>query len=340
VDVVDVAEPRTTGVSSVAVNFSEAVANLGLADVLLTRDGGSNLLTVANAPTSGNNINYTVPNLLSLTSISGTYVLTAGTASSVIRDVAGNALAANASDMWTHGLPAWLSAAGTAASWNSQTKALTITGAATIVADPASDTPAISASGAAAVLTINSSGGAAVNVATLSLASGATATVANHGVNPVRALALNAAPTIGAGSKLDLANNVLVIRNGSVAGLQSQVATGFNGGAWNGVGGINSSAAAASTTTGIGVASNATLNQTSFAGVTGLTSSAVLLKYTYYGDSDLNGATTLDDFTLFLNGYQTAGTTWLQGDYDYNGLVTLDDFTLFLAGYQQQGTPL
>jgi hypothetical protein len=66
----------------------------------------------------------------------------------------------------------------------------------------------------------------------------------------------------------------------------------------------------------------------------------VLVKYTYYGDADLSGITTLDDFTLFLNGYQTAGTTWVQGDFDYSGLVTLDDFTLFLAGYQNQGPPL
>jgi hypothetical protein len=64
------------------------------------------------------------------------------------------------------------------------------------------------------------------------------------------------------------------------------------------------------------------------------------VKYTYYGDNDLSGATTLDDFTLFLAGYQNGGTTWAQGDYDYSGLVTLDDFTLFLKGYQQQGAPL
>jgi hypothetical protein len=56
--------------------------------------------------------------------------------------------------------------------------------------------------------------------------------------------------------------------------------------------------------------------------------------------ASLSGASTLDDFTCFLRGYQTGGTSWFTGDFDYSGLVTLDDFTLFLSGYQRQGTPL
>ncbi len=50
-------------------------------------------------------------------------------------------------------LPSWL-ATGGAATWNAGTKTLTVTGAATIIADPGSDAPKIVASGAAAVLTI------------------------------------------------------------------------------------------------------------------------------------------------------------------------------------------
>jgi hypothetical protein len=160
--------------------------------------------------------------------------------------------------------------------------------------------------------------------------------------NAARALVLDSDPTIAAGTKLDLTNNVLVVRNGTLSGIRSQVAATFAGGTWNGIGGIASATAAADAAhnTALGVASNATLNKTSFAGVTGLTSAAVFVKYTYYGDNDLSGNTTLDDFTLFLNGYQNSGNTWSQGDYDYSGLVTLDDFTLFLKGYQNQGAPL
>jgi GH43 family beta-xylosidase len=147
---------------------------------------------------------------------------------------------------------------------------------------------------------------------------------------------------ITSGGRLDLAGNALIVRDGNVAGVRTQIAAGFNNGAWNGAGGIASSAAAADANalTAIGYASNASLNRTSFAGVTGLTPTDVLVKYTYYGDADLSGAVTLDDFTLFFGGYQTLKTTWIAGDFDYRGIVTLDDFTLFLAGYQQQGPPL
>jgi GH43 family beta-xylosidase len=144
------------------------------------------------------------------------------------------------------------------------------------------------------------------------------------------------------GGRLDLAGNALIVHGGSLAAIRSQVAAGFNSGTWDGAGGIASSRAAADPTrlTAVAYASNAELNKTSFAGVTGLTSNDVLVKYTYYGDADLSGAVTLDDFTLFLRGYQGSATTWFEGDFDYDGLVSLDDFTLFLAGYQQPLPPL
>jgi autotransporter-associated beta strand protein len=179
--------------------------------------------------------------------------------------------------------------------------------------------------------------GSAFGTSALSVATGAT-TQAQPGLSS--ALVLASVTTAGSG-QLDLADNAAVIRSMTIPQVQALLATGFAGGAWNGPG-INSSTAAADAAhvTTIGFAGNAVLNKTAFKGVSPLTAGDVLLKYTYYGDADLNGATTLDDFTLFLAGYQNGGTTWVQGDFDYNGLTTLDDFTLFLKGYQQQGAPL
>jgi hypothetical protein len=120
------------------------------------------------------------------------------------------------------------------------------------------------------------------------------------------------------------------------------IATGFNGGAWNGPG-INSSAAAsdANGLTAVGYAANSDVGATDFHGVSGLTASDVLVRYTYYGDTDLDGQVTLDDFSQFLSGYQdSAPPTWLTGDFDYDGAVTLDDFSQFLYGYHNQGAPL
>jgi autotransporter-associated beta strand protein len=173
--------------------------------------------------------------------------------------------------------------------------------------------------------------------AAITVANGATAR-AQAGL--ARALTLTTLTTAGSG-RLDLTNNAAVIRNMTAAAVRSALASGFAAGAWTG-GGIASSTAAAdaSRVTAIGFGTAAALNLTTFKGVNGLAAGDVLLKYTYYGDNDLSGAATLDDFTLILAGYQNAGTTWAQGDYDYSGLVTLDDFTLFLKGYQQQGAPL
>lgn len=219
-------------------------------------------------------------------------------------------------------------------------ESLTLSGAASyaFTTDPAAtDTPNLS-------LSLN--GGATATLATpvfhldaLSLATGTTASIPLGGGQ--RTLVVGSLSITGT-AKLDLADHAMIVRTGGgVAAVQPLLATGSNGGAWNGAGIVSTAAAAnpAGVTT-VGVAANAILGRTAFAGVTGLTPSDVLLKYTYYGDSDLSGATTLDDFTIYLNGYRTGGSTWFEGDYNYSGLATLDDFTLFLTGYRNQGPPI
>jgi ELWxxDGT repeat protein len=200
------------------------------------------------------------------------------------------------------------------------------------------------------------SGAATANL-TVHVAAGASATFAGTQqlaalvVDPGASAALTPAGngvlvvghlSIAAGSTMDINDNAMIIRGATVSAVGNLIHQAFNGGNWNGVGGITSSTAAndPQDVTAVGFASNAALGKTAFEGVNGLAPSDVLVKYTYYGDSDLSGHTTLDDFTLFLNGYQNAGDTWFQGDYDFGGLVTLDDFTLFLTGYQRQGPPL
>jgi autotransporter-associated beta strand protein len=172
----------------------------------------------------------------------------------------------------------------------------------------------------------------------LTVTAGATAQAQ---ANLFKALALTTLGTTGTG-KLDITNNAMVIRDMTVPQVQALIQSSFNAGHWNGVGGLTSSTAAADVggTTAVGIGSNGMLNKTSFRGVEGLTSTDVLVRFTYYGDADLSGNTSLDDFTLFLGGYQNGGTVWSHGDFDYSGTVTLDDFTLFLKGYQQQGAPL
>ena len=150
---------------------------------------------------------FTLGNLSGLTSRTGEYSLAVTPfVGKVIDDDAGNLLAAASGDTWVHSLPAWL-AAGSAATWDTATKALTITGAATIVADPGADSPVITANGAAAVLTINPSSGRAVHVGGLTLTGGATATltsVASAAAATAVTLNSSTSPAVrGGGGKLN-----------------------------------------------------------------------------------------------------------------------------------------
>ncbi|HZN69102.1 MAG TPA: ELWxxDGT repeat protein, partial [Tepidisphaeraceae bacterium] len=103
-DVEDVSpDVRTEPVDSVRVVFSEPVTGLTLGHFTLTREGGPNLLTAAQALTRVNDTTYAINNLSALTRAAGQYVLTlqrATAAAPQVEDLAGNPLAADASDSW------------------------------------------------------------------------------------------------------------------------------------------------------------------------------------------------------------------------------------------------
>ncbi len=144
--------------------------------------------------------------------------------------------------------------------------------------------------------------------------------------------------------QFDLANNSLIISYATaspVSQIHTFLVTGFNSGAWNG-NGINSSTAAADSNnfTALGYGDAAALNYTIFSGQP-ITGDAVLVKYTYYGDSNLDGLVNGADFRMFLDGLATGGSSWTQGYYTYDGKVDLgNDFDLFLVGYLHNGGAL
>jgi hypothetical protein len=136
--------------------------------------------------------------------------------------------------------------------------------------------------------------------------------------------------TIAAGSVLDVAHSQLTINytgNSPVSTIRSYLVSGFNQGNWNGAG-LDSSAAHsdASFLTALGYADNG---------------SSISVKYTYYGDNNLDGVVNTSDFQMFLNGLAANGSSWAQGDYTYDGKVDIgNDFNLFLVSYLKQGAPL
>jgi hypothetical protein len=64
---------------------------------------------------------------------------------------------------------------------------------------------------------------------------------------------------------------------------------------------------------------------------------ATLVRYTYFGDTDLNGFVDGDDYARADNGFNTGlGDEWFEGDFDYNGFVDGDDYALIDNAFNTQ----
>jgi autotransporter-associated beta strand protein len=131
--------------------------------------------------------------------------------------------------------------------------------------------------------------------------------------------------TINTGGALDLTNNHFIIDfTGSdpISTIRGYLSTGYAAGAWTG-NGINTSAVAPGY--GIGYADG------SDHVVTGLSSGQIEVKYTLYGDADLDGAVTGSDFTILAGNIGKSAAAWDKGDFDYDGSVTGSDFTALVG---------
>jgi autotransporter-associated beta strand protein len=208
------------------------------------------------------------------------------------------------------------------------------------------DTAAV---GTTASVTFNASTGTGVRqitLASLNIVSNGTVDVlqptaiANRSVLIVGGLSFAGSTGAWAG-QIDLTTNDMIIRGGNLTQITNQVAQGCNSGQWTGVGGITSSTAAADTThlTAVGVIlNNSTYGSASgslgkFDGVTPA-STDVLVKYSYYGDDNLDGKVDASDYSRIDAAYladrsnPTSMTGWQNGDFNYDGVINGSDYTL------------
>ena len=126
---------------------------------------------------------------------------------------------------------------------------------------------------------------------------------------------------------LDLADNDLVVNNMSFSSVQAMVLSGFG----NTSGGITSSTSDGSQI--LALFDNAQVGATDWQGIP-IGASAIVGKYTYFGDANIDGQVTGDDYTVIdanLNTTPSAGLEWLSGDMNLDGLVTGDDYTVIDA---------
>src|SRR6185436_5557373 len=138
--------------------------------------------------------------------------------------------------------------------------------------------------------------------------------------------------------RVDLQDNKLIVSGGDVAAITAQIKSGFNlgGTLWAGPG-ITTSLGGngASSYTALGVIRNdfATVGLpsgpifTTFGGqAVGVND--VLVKYTYFGDADLNGQINSNDYFQIDTGLLAGRTGWINGDFDYNGVINSSDYFL------------
>jgi hypothetical protein len=152
------------------------------------------------------------------------------------------------------------------------------------------------------------------------------------------------------GGKLDLGNGDLIVRGGSLSAVTAAVASGYNlagGGNWLGNSGITSTSAATSTShlIALGVVQNNQGGSPLFAALstfdgTGPAGDDVLVKYTCFGDANLDGKVDGSDYSRIDAGYASAGalTGWFNGDFNYDGVVDGSDYTLIDNAFNNQGS--
>jgi sulfatase modifying factor 1 len=146
--------------------------------------------------------------------------------------------------------------------------------------------------------------------------------------------------TIAPGADLNLNNNSLIIHGSTLGAVNTLLVSGYSGGAWNGSG-IISSMAGKITTLGVLLNNNGSggaIYATFEGQPTALND--VLVKYTYYGDTNLNGTVDGSDYSRIDNGYLTHATGWFNGDFNYDGVVDGSDYTLIDNAFNTQGATI
>jgi ELWxxDGT repeat protein len=101
-------DPSNQALNSLEIVFSEPVNGFDLSDLLLVRDGSSNLLTGAQTLSTIDQVTWTLENLANLTGVSGNYTLTLTSQNSGITDPEGTLLASDASESFTISLPLYV----------------------------------------------------------------------------------------------------------------------------------------------------------------------------------------------------------------------------------------
>jgi hypothetical protein len=140
--------------------------------------------------------------------------------------------------------------------------------------------------------------------------------------------------TLGVAGRLDLSDNDLIVDYNGVSPLAvigTLLASGYAGGAWNGAGINTSMGNPVALGLGYAEASDVAPGGT-FVGQP-VDGSAVLVRFTRYGDANLDGTVNLQDFNRLAANFGQAPRRWAQGNFDYDAGVNLSDFNRLAAQF-------
>jgi hypothetical protein len=177
-------------------------------------------------------------------------------------------------------------------------------------------------------------------IGALTIGTGGTATL-NAGANKV--LTMSSIGITGNGALNANDNDLIVDYTGATPlnAIRSLLAAGYNAGSWNGAGGLNSVTALANPqhNTGLGFA-EASAVFTSFPATFGgqsVDNTSILIKYTAYGDANLDGSVNLAYFNRLASSFGQSGRNWSDGDLDFDGDVDLSDFNRLASDFGLSG---
>ena len=242
-------------------------------------------------------------------------------------------------------LPTWLTPAvpGSAvATWNQARQTLAITGVATLTADPlaSGDIPVVTVAGGGGALIVTPASDRQIHVNGLTVADGGQVAVSRTtaaGGPTVFAIGGAAPLSLGSTGKLNLTNNDLVVAGTGLSAVAALVANGA----------IVSGLTDAAHLHALGVVQNdrgGTPLYTSANPFDGAVPGAsdILVKYTYYGDGNLDGRVNAADYTRVDATFvaEMAGpivTGWFTGDFNADGVVDGSDYALMDNAFNQQG---